>query len=77
MYALMQTPDHRLVMDFMSYQIKYRHVYEQEIRGKASAEAAVAEVAHARENAENFSQVRNLLSLFYLCFDIKACCKIM
>lgn len=37
--------------------IKYRRVYEQEIRGKASAEAGVADAAHARENAENFSQI--------------------
>ncbi|XP_061666279.1 nebulin-related-anchoring protein isoform X2 [Syngnathoides biaculeatus] len=37
--------------------IKYRHVYEQEIRGKASADAAAAEMVHARENAENFSQI--------------------
>lgn len=62
---LMQTPAHQLVMIFMSYQIKYRQMYEQEIRGKASAEAAVAEAAHAKENAENFSQVRNLLLLTY------------
>lgn len=39
------------------HQIKYRQVYEQEMRGKASAEAGIAEVIHARENAENFSQV--------------------
>lgn len=32
-------------------------MYEQEIRGKASAEAAAAEAIHAKENAENFSQV--------------------
>ncbi|XP_061611448.1 nebulin-related-anchoring protein isoform X1 [Phyllopteryx taeniolatus] len=37
--------------------IKYRHVYEQEIKGKASADAAMAEMVHARENAENFSQI--------------------
>ncbi|MEQ2276927.1 hypothetical protein XENORESO_014861 [Xenotaenia resolanae] len=37
--------------------IKYRQMYEQEIKGKASAEAAVAELVHARENAENFSQI--------------------
>ncbi|XP_054454596.1 nebulin-related-anchoring protein isoform X2 [Anoplopoma fimbria] len=37
--------------------IKYRQMYEQEIRGKASAEAGVAETVHARENAENFSQI--------------------
>lgn len=48
-------------MVFMSYQIKYRQMYEQEMKGKASTEAAVTEAVHARENAENFSQVRNLL----------------
>uniref|UniRef100_A0A7N8XU83 Nebulin-related anchoring protein n=1 Tax=Mastacembelus armatus TaxID=205130 RepID=A0A7N8XU83_9TELE len=37
--------------------IKYRQMYEQEIKGKASAEAAITEAAHARENAENFSQI--------------------
>ena len=52
-------------MLFMSLQIKYRQMYEQEIKGKASTEVAVAEAAHARENAENFSQVRGLLSLFF------------
>ncbi|KAF7204368.1 nebulin-related-anchoring protein isoform X2 [Nothobranchius furzeri] len=36
--------------------IKYRQMYEQEIKGKASSEAAAAEIVHARENAENFSQ---------------------
>lgn len=45
-------------MDFMSYQIKYRQVYEQEMKGKASSEVAMAEAIHARENAGNFSQVR-------------------
>lgn len=34
-------------------------MYEQEIKGKASTEAAMAEAVHARENGENFSQVRN------------------
>lgn len=53
------------VMDFLSHQIKYRQLYEQEMKGKASAEAAVAGAVHARENTENFSQVRNLLSPFY------------
>uniref|UniRef100_A0A8C9X214 Nebulin-related anchoring protein n=1 Tax=Sander lucioperca TaxID=283035 RepID=A0A8C9X214_SANLU len=37
--------------------IKYRQMYEQEIRGKASTEAGVTEAVHARENAENFSQI--------------------
>lgn len=37
--------------------IKYRQMYEQEIKGKASSEAASAELVHARENAENFSQI--------------------
>ncbi|XP_061822685.2 nebulin-related-anchoring protein isoform X1 [Nerophis lumbriciformis] len=37
--------------------IKYRHVYEQEIKGKASADAAAIDVLHARENAENISQI--------------------
>ncbi|XP_019738933.1 nebulin-related-anchoring protein isoform X3 [Hippocampus comes] len=37
--------------------IKYRHVYEQEIKGKASADATLAEMLHARENADNFSQI--------------------
>lgn len=59
--TLLQTPDHWLIMVFMSYQIKYRQMYEQEMKGKASTEAAVTEAVHARENAENFSQVRNLL----------------
>lgn len=35
-------------------------MYEQEIKGKASTEAAMAEAVHARENGENFSQVRNV-----------------
>uniref|UniRef100_A0A3B3U7U4 Nebulin-related anchoring protein n=1 Tax=Poecilia latipinna TaxID=48699 RepID=A0A3B3U7U4_9TELE len=39
-----------------SDQIKYRQMYEQEIKGKASSEAAAVELVHARENAENFSQ---------------------
>ncbi|XP_023197022.1 nebulin-related-anchoring protein isoform X1 [Xiphophorus maculatus] len=37
--------------------IKYRQMYEQEIKGKASSEAAAVELVHARENAENFSQI--------------------
>uniref|UniRef100_A0A669BAL5 Nebulin-related anchoring protein n=1 Tax=Oreochromis niloticus TaxID=8128 RepID=A0A669BAL5_ORENI len=37
--------------------IKYRQMYEQEIKGKASAEAAVTEIVHAKENAENFSHI--------------------
>ncbi|XP_075948940.1 nebulin-related-anchoring protein [Anarhichas minor] len=40
-----------------SSDIKYRQMYEQEIRGKASAEAAIAEAVHARDNAANFSQI--------------------
>lgn len=54
------------VMALRVLQIKYRQMYEQEMKGKASTEAAVAEAVHAKENAENFSQVRNLLSLFHL-----------
>lgn len=38
-------------------QIKYRQLYEQQIKGKASTEVAVVEAAQAKENAENFSQV--------------------
>lgn len=41
----------------MLNQIKYRQMYEQEIKGKASAEPAVTEIVHAKENAENFSHV--------------------
>ncbi|XP_057682974.1 nebulin-related-anchoring protein isoform X1 [Corythoichthys intestinalis] len=37
--------------------VRYRHVYEQEIKGKASAEVAAAEMVRARENADNFSQM--------------------
>uniref|UniRef100_A0A3B5L7P8 Nebulin-related anchoring protein n=1 Tax=Xiphophorus couchianus TaxID=32473 RepID=A0A3B5L7P8_9TELE len=37
--------------------IKYRQMYEQEIKGKASSEAAAVELVHSRENAENFSQI--------------------
>lgn len=59
--TLLQTPFHRLVVVIVSHQIKYRQMYEQEMKGKASTEAAVAEAVHARENAENFSQVRNSL----------------
>lgn len=46
-------------MALMPWQIKYRQMYEQEMKGKASTEAAVAEAVHARENAGNFSQVRS------------------
>lgn len=35
-------------------------MYEQEIKGKASSEAAAAEIVHAKENAENLSQVRKI-----------------
>uniref|UniRef100_A0AAX7VD61 LIM zinc-binding domain-containing protein n=1 Tax=Astatotilapia calliptera TaxID=8154 RepID=A0AAX7VD61_ASTCA len=41
--------------------IKYRQMYEQEIKGKASAEAAVTEIVHAKENiayAEEYEQQR-------------------
>ncbi|XP_056153410.1 nebulin-related-anchoring protein isoform X2 [Lampris incognitus] len=37
--------------------VKYRQTYEQEMKGKVSAEAGAAEAAHAKENAENFSQI--------------------
>ncbi len=73
--TLLQTPDHRLIMVFVSHQIKYRQMYEQEMKGKASTEAAVAEAVHARENAENFSQVRNLLLLLLLSLNLKASCR--
>lgn len=46
-------------MVLMHWQIKYRQTYKQEMKGKASTEAALAEAVHARENAENFSQVRS------------------
>lgn len=58
-------------MVFISCQIKYRQMYEQELKGKASTEAAIAETIHARENAENFSQVRKLLFLFMNEFECK------
>lgn len=54
-----------LLMVFVSYQIKYRQMYEQEMKGKASTESGLAEAVHARENAENFSQVRKLLHFFF------------
>lgn len=54
----LRTPVHQLLMVFMPQQIKYRQTYEQEMKGKASTEAAVADAVHARENAEKFSQVR-------------------
>uniref|UniRef100_A0A4W6C4P8 Nebulin-related anchoring protein n=1 Tax=Lates calcarifer TaxID=8187 RepID=A0A4W6C4P8_LATCA len=41
--------------------IKYRQMYEQEIKGKASSEVAVTEAAHARENiayTEEYEQQR-------------------
>uniref|UniRef100_A0A7N6BSZ5 LIM zinc-binding domain-containing protein n=1 Tax=Anabas testudineus TaxID=64144 RepID=A0A7N6BSZ5_ANATE len=37
--------------------VKYRQMYDQEMKGKASTEAAIAETMHARENAENLSQI--------------------
>lgn len=52
-----------MVMVAIPSQIKYRQTYEQEMKGKASTEAAVAEAVHARENAANFSQVGR-----FLCF---------
>lgn len=45
-------------------------MYEQEIKGKASTEAAMAEAVHARENGENFSQVRNVLH--FQCESLKS-----
>uniref|UniRef100_A0A673X9Y0 Nebulin-related anchoring protein n=1 Tax=Salmo trutta TaxID=8032 RepID=A0A673X9Y0_SALTR len=38
-------------------QIKYRQMYEQEMKGKATSDAGAAEFAFARENAGNFSQI--------------------
>lgn len=52
-------------LPFVFYQIKYRQMYEQEMKGKASTEAAAAEAVHARENAENFSQVWVLVLQLY------------
>lgn len=49
------------MMVFISCQVKYRQMYDQEMKGKASTEAAIAETMHARENAENLSQVRKWL----------------
>ena len=40
-------------------QVKYRQMYERDVKGKASTEAGAAEVAFAKENGENFSKVRN------------------
>ncbi|XP_055085851.1 nebulin-related-anchoring protein [Periophthalmus magnuspinnatus] len=37
--------------------IKYRQVYDQQIKGKASTEVGVAEAALARENGERHSQI--------------------
>lgn len=45
-------------------------MYEQEIKGKASTEAAAAEAFHARENGENFSQVRTLHQLYVICVHL-------
>lgn len=53
------------IIVFILHQIKYRQMYEQEMKGKVSADAAMTEAVHARENGENFSQVRKLLLLFY------------
>lgn len=38
-------------------QVKYQQKYEQEIKGKASADIGAAEFTLAKENAEKFSQV--------------------
>ena len=43
----------------MVSQVKYRQLYEQEVKGQASTEAGAAKVAFAKENAENFSKVRS------------------
>uniref|UniRef100_A0A6Q2YQJ6 LIM zinc-binding domain-containing protein n=1 Tax=Esox lucius TaxID=8010 RepID=A0A6Q2YQJ6_ESOLU len=40
----------------MSSAVKYRQMYEQEMKGKATSEAGAAEFAFAKENAGNFSQ---------------------
>lgn len=61
--TLLWIQHHPLTLFLLSRQIKYRQVYEQEIKGKASTEAAAAEAVHARENGENFSQVGSLLHL--------------
>ncbi|XP_076007991.1 nebulin-related-anchoring protein isoform X2 [Genypterus blacodes] len=41
----------------MASDIKYRQMYEQEIKGKACAEAAMGEIVNGRENAEKFSHI--------------------
>uniref|UniRef100_A0A6Q2WPS4 LIM zinc-binding domain-containing protein n=1 Tax=Esox lucius TaxID=8010 RepID=A0A6Q2WPS4_ESOLU len=41
----------------MSSAVKYRQMYEQEMKGKATSEAGAAEFAFAKENAGNFSQI--------------------
>ncbi|XP_072311964.1 nebulin-related-anchoring protein isoform X2 [Eucyclogobius newberryi] len=38
-------------------EIKYRQAYDQQMKGKASAEGGVAEAAFARENGERHSQI--------------------
>uniref|UniRef100_A0A3P8VD62 Nebulin-related anchoring protein n=1 Tax=Cynoglossus semilaevis TaxID=244447 RepID=A0A3P8VD62_CYNSE len=37
--------------------VSYRQTYEQEMKGKASSDAAAMETLHAKENAENYSQI--------------------
>ncbi|KAL0984541.1 hypothetical protein UPYG_G00142990 [Umbra pygmaea] len=41
----------------MASNVKYRQIYEQEMKGKATSEAGAAEFAFARESAGNFSQI--------------------
>ncbi|XP_014012529.1 nebulin-related-anchoring protein isoform X1 [Salmo salar] len=41
----------------MASGVKYRQMYEQEMKGKATSDAGAAEFAFARENAGNFSQI--------------------
>ncbi|CAL8281825.1 unnamed protein product [Merluccius merluccius] len=41
----------------MASGVKYRQMYDQEIKGTASAEAGASEAVHAKENAGNFSQI--------------------
>lgn len=48
-------------------QVKYQQKYEQEIKGKASTEAGAAEFTLAKENAEKFSQVTNLIPFTFKC----------
>uniref|UniRef100_A0A8C7P4X4 LIM zinc-binding domain-containing protein n=1 Tax=Oncorhynchus mykiss TaxID=8022 RepID=A0A8C7P4X4_ONCMY len=41
----------------MASGVKYRQMYEQEMKGKATSDAGAAEFTSARENAGNFSQI--------------------